>query len=101
MGGGSGGGRGVPMAPGSFKANPSFVKYRAYSEGDDPAVGERVSTIETSSLLGTLLDFTSARSTTTGPTRGSRARPPVSYTRAQPRFLAQHNLPRDTFLCIS
>lgn len=42
MGGGSGGGRGVQMAPPPFKANPSHIKYRAYTEGDVPNADVRV-----------------------------------------------------------
>jgi hypothetical protein len=42
MGGGSGGGRGVHMAPPPFKANPSHIKYRAYTEGDGPNADVRV-----------------------------------------------------------
>ena len=42
MGGGSGGGRGVQMAPPPFKANPSHIKYRAYTEGDGPNADVRV-----------------------------------------------------------
>jgi len=56
MGGGSGGGRGVQMAPPPFKANPSHIKYRAYTEGDDPNADVRVRPSPAFLLLGTLLE---------------------------------------------
>ena len=42
MGGGTGGGRGVQMASPHYRAFPSYIKYRAYTEGDDPNADVRV-----------------------------------------------------------
>ena len=52
MGGGAGGGRGAggddetPRAPPPFKAGPMHIKYRAYTQGDDPSVDLKVRRIQ-------------------------------------------------------
>lgn len=41
-GGGSGGGDEAAEAPRPFKAGPMHIKYRAYTQGDDPSMDLKV-----------------------------------------------------------